>query len=108
MTTCMDVCYVELGYLPLRSIILSKQKVFPAVVGGRHNMLNMLTWLHAVRLTMAHITPTKAHINSFINNVVDDVAIGIQPLKLSIVNSTSSRRQSYLFNEPFLNSSFLV
>ena len=102
MTTCTDVCYVELGYPPLRSIIMSKQrKLFQRLWEERRGMSDD-PWVHAVRLTMTHNTPVSTHINNLINNSVDDVAVGVESIKLSIASSASSRRQSYLVMNPSL------
>ena len=89
---------------PLKSIILSKQrKLFQRLWKERRNMSDD-PWAHTVRLTMTYNTPINTYINNLINNSVDDVAVGIESIKLSIANSTSSRRQSYLIMNPSLTA----
>ena len=52
-------------------------------------------WAHTVKLTLATNTPTSKHIQSLINNSIDDIKVGIESVKQSIINSTSSRRLTY-------------
>ena len=96
MTTYTNVCYVELGSPPLKSLVLSRQrKCFQRLWEERRGM-PYDPWVHAVKLTLATNTLTSKHIHSLINNYVDDVTVGIESLKQSIASSTSSRRQSYV------------
>ena len=59
-------------------------------------------WAHAVKLTLATNTPTSKHIKSLINNSVDDIKVGIEYVRQSILNSSSSRRTTYKLLNPTL------
>lgn len=102
MTTCTDICYVELGYPTLKSLVLSKQrKFFQSLWSERSGMVDD-PWAHTVRLTLATNTPTSKHIRGLIDNVVDDVKVDITRLKQSISDSVSSRRLAYKELNPTL------
>ncbi len=64
MTTCMDVCYVELGYPPLKALVTgSQRKLFQRLWGERRGMSDDL-WAHTVRLTLDN-TRTGEQVNFF-------------------------------------------
>ena len=105
VTTCTEVCHVELGYPPLKAIVLSTQrKLYQRLWEERRDMFDD-PWAHTVRLPTAHNTTIRrAHINNLIYSSVDDIAISTKCMRRSIANSTSSRRQNYLL----INSSLTV
>ena len=95
MTTCTNVCYAELGYAPLKSLVLARQRKFFQQLWGERRRMSDDPWAHTVKLTLATNTPTSKHIQSLINNSIDDIKVGIESVKQSIINSTSSRRLTY-------------
>ena len=102
VTTCTEMCYMELGYPSLKALIQAKQrKFFQLLWGERHGSLDD-PWTHAVRLTLASNTSTGRYINSLIHNSVDDVKLSIETLKSNIIRSVSSRRIAYLEMNPSL------
>ena len=102
VTTCTEMCYVELGYPSLKALIQAKQrKFFQSLWDERHDSHDD-PWTHAVRLTLASNTPTGRHIDGLIHNAVDDVKLNIETLRSNIVRSASSRRITYLQMNPSL------
>ena len=103
MTTCTDICYVELGYPPLKSLVMARQrKLFQRLWSERCDMLDD-PWTHAVTLTLAANTPTTTHVTGLLNDDIDDIKVGIQTLKQSILHSESSRRVTYRELNPDLS-----
>lgn len=102
MTTFTDVCSLNSGTHHSSPLYFqNRESFFQRLWKVRRDMLDD-PWAQAVRLTMTHNTPTNTHINSPINDSVDGIALSIKAMKLSIVNSISSRRQSYLLMNPSL------
>ena len=52
-------------------------------------------WTHAVTLTLAANTPTSNHVTGLLNDTIDDIGLGMDTLKQSILHSESSRRVTY-------------
>ncbi len=96
VTTCTEMCYVELGYPLLKALIQAKQRTFLQLLWSEmHDSLDD-PWTHAVRLTLASNTATGRYINSLIHNSLDDVKLRIENLKSNIMRFVSSRRIVYL------------
>ena len=102
MTTCTDVCYAELGYSPLKSLVVARQRKFFQRLWWERRRMSDDPWAHALNLTLATNTPTSKHIQNLINNSLDDIKAGIQSVKQSILNSSSSRRLTYKVLNPTL------
>ncbi len=95
MSTCNDVCYVELGVPPLRAIVTHKQrKYFRNTWNERSNMLDD-PWAHVVRLVLETNTPTSRYLNGLIYNDNDDTGIAREQVQRSISESDTSRRVTY-------------
>lgn len=59
-------------------------------------------WVHTVKLVLATNTPTSQFVNDLIYNVKDDLSEGIEEVKQSILESTTSRRLIYKSLNPSL------
>ena len=94
-TTCNDVCYVESGYLPLKTIVISKQrKFFKQVHSDRVNMLDDPLGF-VLKLVLSSRYTTKTYLSNLINTEINDYQSALQNLKNDITSSDSSRRVTY-------------
>ena len=94
-TTCNDVCYVESGYLPLKTIVISKQrKFFKQVHSDRVNMLDDPLGF-VLKLVLSSRYTTKTYLSNLINTEINDYQSSLQNLKNNIKSSESSRRVTY-------------
>ena len=60
-------------------------------------------WAHSVKLALAANTPTTTHVTGLLNDVIDDIEVGVHTLKQSILHSESSRRVTYRDLNPDLS-----
>ena len=103
MTTCTDLCYVELGYPPLKYLVKAKQRKFFSKLWNERRGMDDDPWTHAAKITLATNTLTARHIKGLIEERCDDVQIGLEYIKRVISTSTSSRRVTYMTLNPSLS-----
>ncbi len=101
-TTCNDLCYVELGYPPLKNLVLSRQrKLFKKKCGKRVHM-NDDPSIFAMKLTLNNRLSTRTYTSQLIRDDRDDVDIAMEKLQRDICVSDSSRRATYRESNPSL------
>ena len=102
MTTCTDICFVELGLPPLKYLVTSKQrKFFQHLWKERQHIMKDDPWVHVVMI-LATNSVTSRHVRSLIYDNINDCELGLNILKHSIGQSTSSRRVTYRLLNPDL------
>ncbi|KAI3382316.1 hypothetical protein SNEBB_005021 [Seison nebaliae] len=100
MSTCNELCYVELGYPTLKALITNRQrKFFGKMWNERREMLDD-PWSYAIRLMQSSGTPTSRYLQDLIENDRDDITESLHSLKTAIGQSTSSRRSMYKILNP--------
>lgn len=103
MTTCTDLCYVELGYPPLKYLVKAKQRKFFSKLWNERRGMDDDPWVHATKITLATNTPTARCIKGLIEERCDDVQFGLEHIKQVISTSSSSRRVTYMTLNPNLS-----
>lgn len=103
MTTCSDLCYIESGYPPVHCLIRKKQRTFLRRVWRERSQLIDDPLMLVLRTVMGAQYNTKHFIQDLLCSDVDDVEVGIQEIKQSVRDSTSSRRITYLEINPHLS-----
>ena len=100
MTTCNEVCYLELGLPPLRALVTSRQRKFFRCMWRDRRDMNDDPWAHAIRLVREANTPTGRFVSDLISQEKDDVGEAISALRTSVAASSSSRRATYVSLNP--------
>ena len=104
LTTCNDLCYVEIGYPPLKDLVIAKQrKFFKKMWGERLNMFDD-PLVFAIRTVQNAQYKTSNYINGLINDDVNDLEIAMEKVKESIRESESSKRRFYKSVNPDLET----
>ena len=101
-TTCNDLCLLELGYPPLRSLILSKQRKFFSGMWRERKEMFDDPLSHAIRTTLNNNTLTSKHIRDLISNDVNDIVNAMEDLKSKTISSESNRVKMYNIINPDL------
>ena len=102
-TPCNDLCLMELGYPPLRSLILSKQRKFFSRMWRERKDMCDDPLSHTIKITLNYNTQTPRYIRDLINNNVHDVENAIENIKLKIIASESNRVKLYNTINPDLS-----
>ncbi len=102
MSTCTDVCYVELGLPPVKYLVMAKQRKFFQRLWDERQLMVDDPWTHAVKLVRATNISTSKYIDGLIRNKIDDVNAGVESVKLAVSTSLSSRRVTYRLLNPDL------
>ena len=95
-STCNDLCYIESGCPPLQALVKSKQRNFFAKMYAERSGMDDDPLGFALRVALNTRYNTKSYVSDLINNNIDDCAVAMVTLKNNIMNSTSSRRITYL------------
>ena len=103
MTTCTNICYVELGLPPLKYLVINKQRKFFRRLWEERQCMMDDPWAHVVKLVLATNTVTCKHIRGLISDNINDTEVGLNLLKRSVSDSTSSRRVTYRQLNPDLS-----
>ena len=104
LTTCNDLCYVEIGYPPLKDLVIAKQRKFLKKMWGER--LNMFDdpLVFAIRTVQNAQYKTSNYINGLINDDVNDLEIAMEKMKERIRESESSKRRFYKSVNPDLEA----
>ena len=102
-STCNDLCYLEVGMPSLKAIVMDKQRIFFLNMWRDRNEMVDDPWVHVVKLTLECNTPTSRYISNLISIEKDDIKEDFQYLKQAVIDSNSSRRQTYKVLNPELS-----
>ncbi len=94
-TTCNAVCYVELGYLPVKDLVLSRQIKFFKNIWQERVHMNDEPLISAIKTTLNNRLSTRSFIYQLINDDRNDIDIAVEKLQRDISASESSRRVTY-------------
>ena len=100
MSTCNELCYLELGMPPLSAIVRQRQRKFIKTMWRDRNLMTDDPLIHVLKLSIDANTPTSHLLNNFIHNDVDDVNDALEEMILSVQESMSSRRITYISLNP--------
>ena len=96
LTTCNDVCYIESGYAPLKSLVKSKQRKFFTKMYNDRIELNDDPFGYVLKFVLSSRYKTKNYLNDLLNNSnVNDYQLESELLKDNLRRSESSRRTIY-------------
>ena len=102
ITTCNDLCYLEIGYPPLKDLVLAKQrKFFQRMWTDRSNMTDD-PLVHAIRIVRNSQFRTGKYITGLIDDNMDDVMMAREMIKSNVRESGSSKRCFYRMLNPEL------
>ena len=87
MTTCNELCYLELGLPPLRALVISRQRKFFRNMWRERQEMDDDPWSYTVRLVMESTTPTGRFISDLIDQEMDDVGEALCTLLKNICGS---------------------
>ena len=104
MTTCNEICYLELGMPPLRALVTHRQRKFFRNMSRERSGMVDDPLMHAINLVLANNTPTSRFLSNLISHNRDDIDEAMESLERSVSESNSSRRITYLS----LNPTFVV
>ena len=99
-TTNNDICLIELGLPPLKSLVRAKQRKFFRKVTQERIELNDDPLLHAINITLSYRDSMSRFVGDLIHNHSDDVNEGLNNLKQTILNSDSNRLSFYKIINP--------
>ena len=104
MSTCNELCYLELRMASLKALAMQKQrKLFKNMWRDRSSMVDD-PWVHSGKLILTANTPTSKYVSDLLTCDKDDIKKAIELIKQSMSASNSSHRMMYIS----LNSSFDV
>lgn len=104
MSTCNEICYLELGMPPVKAIVAQKQRKYFRNMWSERRAMDDDPWTHVVRLVLESDTLTSRRVFDLIHRDADDFGEAMAAVKLSVRSSNSSRRATYAL----LNPSFSV
>ena len=102
MTTCNDLCYIEVGYPPLKDLVIAKQRKFLAKMWAERSSMDDDPLVFAIRTVINAQYKTSNYINRLMNSKEDDLGNAMEKLKTSIRESQSSKRCFYKLTNPDL------
>ena len=95
MSTCNDLCYLEIGYPPLPDLVRQKQrKFFKAKWQEREAMVDDPLMYTILKITSVN-NKTSNYIRHLIDDNVDDIFLAQEKLRNNVIQSESSRRITY-------------
>ena len=106
VTTCSDICLVELGLPPVAAIIKDKQtRFFQTMLRARSTMTDD-PFMYCLNLTLNNWNKT-ARYHGYMTSVLDyqgDVlSLALDRVRHNVLTSTSSKRQAYVLMNPSLS-----
>ena len=87
----------------LKAIVIDKQRKFFKKMWRDRNEMVDDPWVHVVKMTLECNTPTSRYVSNLISVDKDDIKEDFQDLKQAIIESNSSRRQTYKLLNPELS-----
>ena len=104
VTTCSDICQVELGLPPVAAIIKDKQtRFFQTMLRARSTMTDD-PFMYCLNLTLHSRNKTARYIASVLDYQGDVLALALdRVLRHNVLTSTASERQAYVFMNPSLS-----
>jgi len=95
LTTCNDLCYIEGGFIPLKSIVMARQrKYLKRILTERSSMVDD-PLNHALKLIAKSATHTSRTIRNLTADLTNDDNDPLLVLQTKISNSDSSRITTY-------------
>ncbi len=104
LTTCNDVCYVDSAYPHLHSLVGSRQRSFFSKMWRERQGMEVDPLVMLVNNVMENNYQTWAYTDDLLCRIIDDIDEGFRELKANIVNSTSSKRVTYINKSNFICS----
>lgn len=101
-TTCNEMCYVELGYPPLKELVRSKQRKFFETIWQQRSNMTDDPLIFAINVTLNERYNTKTFVSDLLFHHKDDIAVAMESLKQNIILSDSSRKITYKEINPAL------
>lgn len=95
MTTCNELCYLELGIPPLKALVMQKQRKFFRNMWRDRNGMVDDPWLHVVKIVLSSGTATSRYLSNLISNEKDDIGEANELMRSSVLASNSSRKVTY-------------
>ena len=101
-TTCNDLCYLEMGYPPMKDLVIAKQRNFFVKMWSERSGMGDDPLTFAVNTIRNAGYRTSHYINALITNNVDDIEAAMTRLRNKVRESESSKRLFYKSVNPDL------
>ena len=91
-TTCNDLCYLEMGYPPLKDLVIAKQRNFFVKMWSQRSGMGDDPLTFAVNTIRNARYRTSHYIDALITNNVDNIEAAMTRLRNKVRESESSKR----------------
>ena len=96
VTTCSDICLVELGRPPVAAIIKDKQTRFSQTMLRARSTMTDDPFMYCLNLTLHSRNKTGRYITSVLDYQGDVLTLALDRVRHNVLTSTSSKRQAYV------------
>ena len=103
VTTCSDICLVELGLPPVAAIIKDKQKRFFQTMLRARSTMTDDPFMYCLNLTLNSRNKTARYMTSVLDYQGDVLTLALDRVRHNVLTSTSSKRQAYVLMNPSLS-----
>ena len=103
VTSCSDICLVELGLPPVAAIIKDKQmRFFQTMLRARSTMTDE-PFIYCLNLTLNSRNKTARYMTTVLDYQGDVLTLALDRVRDNVLTTTTSKRQAYVLMNPSLS-----